>query len=283
MAASTWAVLCGRARSTTVGIPIGRLSAGSGVGLHPRRTGGGGSPGVCLCRSTSWATPARCSMPAATRCPSTPVARVWSRWWRWARRLSRGMGWAHEVHGSCGALRAVAVLLARAGATGTRLPGAVSSLFPLPVSGPCGPCQGQALRPPAPWTRLSRAPRTLGPSDCLRRVTRAVRGARVSRRSRSSVWAVSAAAGSPTSTQGPLSACCGAAPRQSQPRRTLERACGCCRPCWGTRSASSTTSDGGARVSRAHACSGPQTPWLRFTRRVAPAACKTRFFPAGEA
>ena len=41
MASSTWAVLFWRARSQTVGIPMGRFAALPGLGLHPLRTGGG--------------------------------------------------------------------------------------------------------------------------------------------------------------------------------------------------------------------------------------------------
>ena len=118
-------------------------------------------------------------------------------------------------------LRAFAGILSSAVATGVVLPGSVSSLLPLTVSGPCFPFQVQALRTPSPCTRLSRAPSTLSPSDFLRLVTRDLRCARLSRRDRSSVSAVSEAAGSPTSTKVPLAACCGSAPRQSQQRLTL--------------------------------------------------------------
>ena len=77
-----------------------------------------------------------------------------------------------------------------------------------------------ALRTPSPCTRLSRAPSTMGPSDFLRLVTRDLRCARLSHRYRSSVWAVSEAAGSPKSTKVPWSACCGSKPRKSQHRLT---------------------------------------------------------------
>src|SRR5262245_34717171 len=84
-------------------------------------------------------------------------------------------------------------------------------------------------------TRLSRAPSTMGPSDFLQLVTRDLRCARLSRRYRSSLRAVSEAAGSLKSTKVPLSAFCGAEPRKSQHRLTLSRLCWCCLPFWGTR------------------------------------------------
>jgi hypothetical protein len=121
----------------------------------------------------------------------------------------------------------------------------------------------------------------MGPSDRLRLVTRDWRCPRLSHRYRSRWWAASEAVGSPTSTKVPLSACCGSAPRKSPHKLTRYRFCRYCLPVWGTRSASSTTIDVGAMISRSQACSGPQTPCLRFTQGVTPAGCKTRCSPVG--
>ena len=218
------AVLFWRARSHTVGIPIGRFAALPGWGLHPLRTGGGGYPGGWLCRSPSC----------------------------YPGQVRHALGDAGSIDARCTALVPVAEMVSQPvagkmvgerGERALRFPArlrcdpfqcwchgrrpawlGVQHVSP-PWGGTVLPLPGACSAAPFPCTRLSRAPSTLSPSDFLRLVTRDGRGARLSRRYRSSVSAVSEAAGSPTSTKVPLSACGGSEPRKSQHRLTLERVC----------------------------------------------------------